>query len=367
MTIARQRRRSSRSALLLATIVLVATGCASAPRNPVLDKYPAGVNGRTSVTYYDVHGRTFAELRADMRRLGPKIAGGSFVGETRSPMTWSWRTESTGAGGCSLDAVRVTVNAQILLPRWTPPADADASLVTEWNRFIAALEAHEAGHKDISAKAAREIIEQLHGMHGLCSQISTRANDVARVIVDRAREEQQRYDAETQHGVRQGTGFGPANARVVRGLDATGPLTLLAPPRPGTIRGSLSVPLDSAWRMMETAFASNGLAINATDSVAHAAGDSLTVRRRLGETPLGELLDCSAAGSTNADALDVTLFVTSRLEPRTPSGTVVLNTVQSIARPPNAPPVACRSRGVLERRLFQALRTATNSPPTSTP
>lgn len=36
--------------------------CATAPRNAVLDKYPSGVDGRTSIDYYDVHGRTFAEF-----------------------------------------------------------------------------------------------------------------------------------------------------------------------------------------------------------------------------------------------------------------------------------------------------------------
>ena len=30
-------------------------------------------------------------VRADMRKLGPKVAESSFVGETRSPMRWNWR------------------------------------------------------------------------------------------------------------------------------------------------------------------------------------------------------------------------------------------------------------------------------------
>jgi predicted secreted Zn-dependent protease len=201
-------------ALVAAGAALCLAACASAPRNPVLDRYPAGVEGRTDVSYYDVHGRTYAELHADMRRLGPKIDGGSFVGETRSPMTWSWRTESIAAGSCTLRDVRVSVNAQVLLPRWTPPADVDSSLVTEWNRFIAALETHEAGHKDISARAGRDIKDQLRALSGLCSQVSMRANDIARQIIDRASAEQKRYDAETRHGLTQGTGFGSRNTTV---------------------------------------------------------------------------------------------------------------------------------------------------------
>jgi len=59
--------------------------------------------------------------------------------------------------------VTVSVNAQILLPRWTPPTDTEPGLAAEWTRFIAALETHEAGHKDISAKAGRDIADQVRG------------------------------------------------------------------------------------------------------------------------------------------------------------------------------------------------------------
>lgn len=198
--------------LVLVGFALCAASCATTPRNPVLDSYPAGVEGRTSVIYYDVSGRTYAELHADMRRLGPKTYGNSYVGETRSPMSWSWRTESTTGGSCTLRDVRVRVNAEILLPRWTPPADADSSVVTEWKRFIAALETHEAGHKDISGRAGRDLKDQLRALTGPCSQVSMRANDIARRIIDDAAQAQKRYDAETRHGLTQGTGFGPAPA-----------------------------------------------------------------------------------------------------------------------------------------------------------
>ena len=67
--------------------------------------------------------------------------------------------------------------------------------MTEWKRFLATLETHEAGHKDISAKAGREIVERLRDMSGVCSQISVRADEIARVIVERANGEQKAYDA----------------------------------------------------------------------------------------------------------------------------------------------------------------------------
>src|SRR5690348_12368609 len=111
-----QRYRGDRvwpERFLSLAFTILSVACATAPRNPVLDTYPAGVSGRTTVLYYDVHGRTFEQLRTDMHRLGPKIDGTSFVGETRSPMRWNWRTESLGGASCSVREASVLVNAQI--------------------------------------------------------------------------------------------------------------------------------------------------------------------------------------------------------------------------------------------------------------
>ncbi|MEP6619171.1 MAG: DUF922 domain-containing protein [bacterium] len=345
----------------LAAVAGLGVACASAPSNPALDKFPPGVIGRTTVDYYDVQGRSFAELRAEMRRAGPKIADSSFVGETRSPMRWSWKTESSGPASCSIKDATVTVTAHILLPRWTPPADAEAGLVAEWERFTAALETHEAGHKDIAGKTAHDIAAGLRGLSTLCSQINTRASDIARVIVEKGDAQQKAYDAETRHGLTQGTSFGP---RLLGGLlggamagRAPDQIALLASPRTGTVRGVFRNSLDSAWSATPAAYAAAGLTVNATDSSAHAVGDSLTVRGTIAGTPLGEVVDCGVLTSGQvADSIAVTLFITSRLEATVPSGSTMTNTVQAFTRPAGAAAVACRSRGVLERRLMDALR-----------
>jgi len=193
---------------LAATTAVLLAACASGPRNPVFDTYPAGVTGRTTVIYYDVQGRTFEEVLNAMRQAAPKVSGTRFFAETRSPMRWTWRLEPLATSTCSIRDVTVSVNAEIILPRWTPPPDAEKGLVTEWNRFINALELHEAGHKDISAKAGREIVIQLRNLSGFCSQIGLRANETAGVILARASEEQRLYDAATRHGFTQGAFFG---------------------------------------------------------------------------------------------------------------------------------------------------------------
>jgi predicted secreted Zn-dependent protease len=198
-----------------ATVLVLATGCVSGgSRNPILDSYPAGVTGNTTVIYYEVHGSTLDALRADLRRFGPQVDGRTFVGETRSPMRWSWRTEPVGTSFCAIRSVTVSVNARITLPRWFPPEEADPALITEWKRFLTALETHEAGHKDISARAARDIVHRLNGFSDLCSLIGTRANELARGIAERTTAEQSEYDRTTRHGFTQGTALSaPVTAR----------------------------------------------------------------------------------------------------------------------------------------------------------
>jgi predicted secreted Zn-dependent protease len=352
---ARRIHAIARSLLSLACTVLSAA-CASAPHNPVLDKYPPGVSGRTTILYYDVHGRTVEELRADMRRLGPKIDGTSFVGETRSPMRWNWRTESIGGSSCSIREVSVLVNAQITLPRWTPPPDTEPGLPAEWKRFMAALETHESGHKDISAKAGREIIERVRGISGPCSQIGARANDFARVIVERAHEQQQAYDAETRHGLTQGTMFGVRRFGGMTVGNVLDTARILAGMRVGTVRGSLPASFERAWAALPAAYAANGLAINSTESSLHVVADTFTARGTIGTVPVSDIVDCGTPPTgRNADSVAVSMSVTSRLEPSQPSTTTVTNTLAAIVRQPEGAPIGCRSRGVLERRLFETL------------
>lgn len=340
-------------------LILVIAACASAKRNPVLDKYPVGVSGRTSVFYYDVHGSTIAELRADMRRLGPKVDGTSFVGETRSPMRWTWRTESTRSGTCVIRDVNVLINAQITLPRWTPPANADSNVVKEWNRFLTALEVHEAGHKDISAKAGKAIIDRLRNLSEPCGLLGTRANELTRDIVTRQMDEQRAYDATTRHGLTQGTAFGMGPNLVT----ATDALTLLPSARIGTVRALLRVPLERAWALLPDAFASIGLTVNAVDSASHVMGDSTTLTGKLGKLNADDVVDCGRPpAGRHADSVAVAVFVTARLDVTDTLGVWVTNTLQAVAKPVGAAPILCGSRGVVERHLLEAIRSRAGAP-----
>ncbi len=333
-----------------------------------LDRWPAGVVGHTTRVYYDVHGRTIAELRAELRRLGPKVGDSSFVGETRSPMTWGWRIENVRGAGCSIRDVRVTINAQVLLPRWTPPPDTAPGVLAAWNTFMAALETHEAGHKDISAKAGSEIVSRVGDISALCSDIGNRANAVARRVLDRATEDQRAYDDATRHGATQGANFGPPLARrapgrvapsariaFVPGLAGFG---LLAPPRPGSVRASVPAPLDRVWAALPDAFGDIGFPVNALDSAAFAAGDSLTATGGVRRLAMHELVNCRLPmlAGVDADSVPVSLFLVARVERESDSTATVTATLQAMHRPDAGDPVLCLSVGTIERRLIAAIK-----------
>jgi predicted secreted Zn-dependent protease len=187
---------------LLAIVAL--TACASGTGKPALDEFPPGVTGGAEVTYYDIQGSTAPQLVAEMRRLGPQ--SGQYFGETQSPLRWSWRTKSN-AVNCTLTAVSVRMRSDVTLPRWTPPKDTLPGLVAQWNQFIAGLETHEVGHKDIAARGAKDILHKLQTLSAPCATMSEEAKRVTADIVARMRVEQIAYDTDTRHGATQGATF----------------------------------------------------------------------------------------------------------------------------------------------------------------
>jgi predicted secreted Zn-dependent protease len=184
------------------------TACVTThPESPDLDKFPPGVAGSTNVTYYDVHGRTARDLVAQISELGPKLSSGAFWAETHSPMRWTWRTKPDRTGRCTLTQVQVFIHSEITMPRWVPPADTEPGLYASWMKSMAAMQTHEIGHKDISGRAAREVLQRLNAVNTFCNGLNDEVKRMTDGIMARERSEQEGYDAQTRHGITQGTAF----------------------------------------------------------------------------------------------------------------------------------------------------------------
>lgn len=158
---------------------------------------------------YRVTGSTAAELRQSIWDEGPEVDGRSWSGYT----TWHvrWRYDyATVSGECRMQTVDVSFRSRVRLPRWDPPDDADPRLVADWRAYVAALREHEYGHRDIGARAARDILHRLRSLRlDRCDGMEERANTLAHRILDRYREREDAYDRRTNHGERQGAVWPP--------------------------------------------------------------------------------------------------------------------------------------------------------------
>jgi hypothetical protein len=91
--------------------------------------------------------------------------------------------------------VQVTVTQVVVLPEWDGKAAATQNQRSEWDRFKAAITAHENGHvgKDVKAFA---------NAHGKVKAKKTRAEGEAEfdAIITQANTDNDTYDADTDHG-----------------------------------------------------------------------------------------------------------------------------------------------------------------------
>src|SRR2546429_6174615 len=56
---------------------------------------------------------------------------------------------------------KVSLNVAVTLPRWKPPATASPEVVKAWQGYVKAVRVHEAGHRAIAERNARDVFAAL--------------------------------------------------------------------------------------------------------------------------------------------------------------------------------------------------------------
>ena len=161
-------------------------------------------------TFYAVDGMTAAQIRQALDRNSPvRQNGKTFDAHTRWNVEWQFYWNSGGDGSCRLTTVTTTVRIQYTLPRLQASEDRPPNLERRWSEYIRALVAHEEAHADLGIDAAREVEQRLSQMDGRpsCQQLESDANALAREIIARYARMEERYDAETDHGAKEGARF----------------------------------------------------------------------------------------------------------------------------------------------------------------
>lgn len=201
-------RRLSR----LLPLVVFAGACASAGAPAASPEWTAnpryGVDLRERTVEYEVTGRTLDEVTAALDEAAPRIDGRRFRGATRWNARWSFRSRPAGLA-CVVEDVAVTLAVTTTVPRWDPTGDPEPGLAERWAAYRAALDRHEAGHRDLAVEAANEVERTLRGVRAPCGALAEEADARARWIVERYRVRNRRYDRETGHGRTQGATWPP--------------------------------------------------------------------------------------------------------------------------------------------------------------
>lgn len=174
-----------------------------------LGPVPPGMVVRSDEDHYTIFGSTAAELRRSMRESGPTENGRRWDGYTTWNVQWRFRY-AMRTGSCRITTMTVEYDSHIVLPRWTAPAGAPAPLRREWNEFARALRAHEEGHRNIGAEAARQVMRRIGALTlPSCTHMAAEANALGHRTLDEFRGRQRQYDEETGHGRTQGAVWPP--------------------------------------------------------------------------------------------------------------------------------------------------------------
>ena len=187
-----------------------ASAPAPAPDSAALARAAPHASISAREQYYDIDGSSAGALRDQIHRLGPKDESG----KSRDALTvwsleWSYGTAQR-PDGCVMRDVKVTLDVAVTLPRWKPPATASADLLKTWQAYSKAVRLHEAGHRAIAERNAREVMAALTPLRGVsCEKLSDNATRAAEQIVADGRARNRTYDIQTKHGQTQGVELGP--------------------------------------------------------------------------------------------------------------------------------------------------------------
>ncbi|MFT4001059.1 MAG: DUF922 domain-containing protein [Rhizobium sp.] len=157
----------------------------------------AEVIARKSISYFDIMGSTADELDAALNQRGPLAMGSSshHPGATRIRFGGS-ATYSEADGRCYISGVKVTVDTEIILPRWRDRRHANKQLSVIWDTLAADIRRHENRHVEIARQHAREMERQILSLPSAkdCDALQEKANEVTARETERHDADQARFD-----------------------------------------------------------------------------------------------------------------------------------------------------------------------------
>jgi len=157
----------------------------------------AEVVARKSISYFDIKGRTADELDAALNQRGPLAMGSSSHHPGATKIRFGGNaTYSEANGRCYISDVKVTVDTEIILPRWRDRRNADKQLSMIWDTLAADIRRHEDRHVEIARQHARQMERQILALRPAadCDTLQEKANEVTERETERHDADQARFD-----------------------------------------------------------------------------------------------------------------------------------------------------------------------------
>jgi predicted secreted Zn-dependent protease len=150
-----------------------------------------------SFSYFDISGNTADELDAALNARGPTTIGASsrHPGATRIRFGGQ-ATYVEKDGRCHIGGVKVTVDTEIILPRWRDRSRASKRLSLVWDTLSADIRRHEERHAEIARQHARmteDIILRLPS-EASCDLLQERVNTESARNIEEHDKDQARFD-----------------------------------------------------------------------------------------------------------------------------------------------------------------------------
>jgi predicted secreted Zn-dependent protease len=155
--------------------------------------------------YYQVYGYTSAQVQGQINRCTPVNEGDDdFAASTNYVMNWAY-SYSDDSNSCTITSVAVGVHVAQIYPYWNNSSYAAPGYASRWQSYMANLQTHENGHRDLDIQYAAKISHDLQGLPSTdCSAIEQAATATANADVTALNQANDAYDAQTNHGMTQG-------------------------------------------------------------------------------------------------------------------------------------------------------------------
>jgi predicted secreted Zn-dependent protease len=157
---------------------------------------------------YAITGRTAAELRVQMDRLGPRAEDGTiYDANTRSELSWRY-TFQASLDGCRISTADIGLSVVYVMPKWADYNGGPREVRDSWDRYYGRLTIHEQGHRDVGMQVAADLERDLLDMRRrYCDELGRDAEEMARGSLKTLKDRNRAYDDRTRHGADEGAVF----------------------------------------------------------------------------------------------------------------------------------------------------------------